>query len=237
MVELLPNLVALKGIFPVNIPSLVDCYYNPVYEETKGPAITFSTGIANIGTGALILVRGEERNENGERVAPAIQRIFNTEGSFTEHEVGLFKFHTDTDGHNHWHFIGFELFELISEDRKNVLAKGNKEGFCMVDTFQYRQIANSPPTGQFDEDGCKDKNIAGLSIGWADQYQAYTDDQCIELENIESGIYWLRLTANPNNSIKDTRVNKNEMIRIKIDKEKEGPVVFEDNSQNLSQKR
>lgn len=234
MADLLPKLIALKGIFPESIPSLVDCYYYPNYEETQGPAITFSTAIANVGTGRVHLTIGDEKTENGERVASAIQRIYNTDGGFRECDIGQFEFHTSSDGHNHWHFKGFELFELLSEDGKNVLAKGNKEGFCMVDSFVYKSIPNSPPRAEYFEEGCEDKKdkklAAGLSIGWADLYTKFDPEQCIEVNNIDSGIYWLRLTANPNKLIEETNNNSFEQIKIKIDKNKEGPVYMNEKS-------
>jgi hypothetical protein len=227
MADLLPNLVALKGIFPEGIPSLVDCYYYPFYEETQGPAITFSSAVANVGTGRLEVIIGDEKIDNGQRVASATQRIYNTDNGFRDRDAGQFVFHTDPDGHNHWHFKGFELFELLDEDGRKILAKGNKEGFCMVDSFHYKSTANSPPIPQYYEEGCEDKSkkkMGGVSVGWADLYRPSDDGQCIDVSNIESGIYLLRLTANPNNSIETASKNSVEQIKIKLDKKKEGEV-------------
>jgi hypothetical protein len=228
MPDLLPDLMALKGIFPENIPSLVDCYYYPLYEETQGPAITFSTAVANVGEGRLELIIGDEKIVNGQRVAPATQRIYNTDNSFRDRDTGRFVFHTDPDGHNHWHFQGFELFEILDEDGRRSLAKGNKEGFCMVDSFKYKSTAVSPSRPQYFEEGCEDKSkkkMGGVSIGWADVYPIFDHDQCIDVSNLESGTYLLRLTANPNNSIETaSRTTTFEQIKIKLNKKNEGPV-------------
>ena len=55
-------------------------------------------------------------------------------------------------------------------------------------------------------------------------------DQCIEVNDIESGTYWLRLTANPNTAIEEIGKNGSSQAKIKInlDKEKEGSVYIGD---------
>jgi hypothetical protein len=46
MVDLLLRLIALKGTFAENVPSLIDAYYYPFDDKTQRPAITFSTALA-----------------------------------------------------------------------------------------------------------------------------------------------------------------------------------------------
>jgi len=233
MTEFKPKLVPLKGTFPdvrnhnLKVNSLVDLWYT--FDVENQPILTFSTAIANMGEGKLYVVIGNESVRNGERVAPAIQWVFNTEGGHREHNAGEFVFHTEEDGHSHWHLRDFEGFDLLNDEGNKVVASSDKEGFCMVDSFKFSLIEGSPDKEQFFERGCETKKVVGISIGWADVYGQLEDRQYINIRDIDSGIYWLRLTANPKQSIDELGNSASERIRINIDKNAERAEQVPDN--------
>src|SRR5215207_3560653 len=178
--DLLPNIVPLKGKIDI-FESLTDCYYSAFNAETRGPVLAFSTAIANIGKGPLHLVIGEERVEGkGERIAPATQRIFNINGGFRERHVGLFTLHEDDVGNKYWFLKNFESYTLLNSDGY-IIARDKKKGFCMVDSVKYSSIPGSPESRQYYQQGCFEKKVAGLSVGWLDAYAAEIGGNYIDI--------------------------------------------------------
>src|SRR4051812_40120398 len=68
--------------------------------------LRFSNGVANVGEGRLE-IRGGTIFSNGTR--EVYQRIFNTNGGFTDHLAGVFIYHP---AHNHIHFENFAYYKL-----------------------------------------------------------------------------------------------------------------------------
>src|SRR5215211_5090977 len=99
MTDLLPDLQPLKGAFPPAWELLTDCRITKDDPDIASPNYTlrFSNGVANFGKGTLELLRGQEKVlDDGDKVAPARQRIYTDSGStFREKDVGQFSFHAE----------------------------------------------------------------------------------------------------------------------------------------------
>lgn len=206
-----PVLVPLKGFFGSHA-SLSDCAYR---EENGKPVLAFSIAVANTGTGPLYIVLGDPRQDGkGKTVAPATQRIFNDVGEYREKDVGVFERHEEEQGHFHWHYADLAKMELLNNEGI-VVNKSNKEGYCLADTFRYNgNLPNSPTSRHFVALACEQKTEVGLSIGWADQYDFTADEQYIEIENVPSGKYWLRLTVNETELVCDIAEPQSVLVNI-----------------------
>ena len=212
MTDLKPLLKPLKGNIRGD-ESLTDCEWD---HTAKLPTITFSIAIANAGSGALHIILGIPRNDGKKIVAPAKQRIFNNEGGYREIEVGDFERHEELD-HVHWHYPRLASMELLSKDGQ-VEACSKKEGYCLADSFQYdSSLPKSPHNAYFDPLNCLHKTEVGLSVGWADHYEIFTEEQNIEIENVASGIYQLRLSVNETRLFCD--ISESASVQVTIDKE------------------
>jgi len=209
MINIKPILQPLKGKFG-NYESLCDCKYD--YDDKGKPILKFSIAIANIGEVPLWIVLGKEQTGNdGKNIAPAKQKIRESDGNEVYVDVGYFIQHienTGTETHFHWHYNGIASLELVDKNGK-VIASSKKEGYCLADTFPYN--GNLPRL--FFPAGCEQKTEVGLTVGWADQYYKETEDQYIEIENIPSGKYDLRFTINRTDLIYDFK----EPVSLEVD--------------------
>jgi hypothetical protein len=222
--ELMPKLVPLKGTeeeLDGQHTSLYEMEYYQSDHQTSTETIRFSIAIGNIGEGPLHIILGDEKTENGETIAPAKQRIYREDGEFREVDVGFVEkhIHQDHGGHDHphWHYNGLATLELLDQEDR-VVATSNKEGYCVVDVFKFQDLAKSPANPEFSPEACENKNDVGLSVGWADYYRPEAQDQYIEIDKIETGIYSIRFKINKTDLVQD--IGDPVSIRIKIDKEK-----------------
>ncbi len=223
MNELLPKLIPLKGSekeFDGEHTSLYEIEYHQYDQETHKETIRFSIAIGNVGRGPLHMILGDEETENGEIIASARQRIYQDNGEFREVDVGFVEkhIHQGHAGHDqpHWHYDGLASLDLLDEENR-VIARSQKTGYCVVDVFKFQNFPNSPALPKFSTEACATKNDVGLSVGWADYYRPEAEDQYIEIDKIESGVYSIRFKINETKLIQE--IGEPVSIRIKIDKE------------------
>lgn len=205
MIDLIPKLVPLKGIFNAEIGavSLCDCSFSRDH-ITGIPLLKFSIAIANVGDGPLHIVLGDIQNEDGRQVAPAKQLIYDEHQTPKEVDVGFFELHIDEEHHHrHWHYEGLASLDLVNED-DSVVASSKKDGYCVIDYFRYLSSPKSPERPRFSPTACEgQKSEVGISLGWADCYDDSSIDQAIELSEVESGNYWLRFKINRTKMVYD----------------------------------
>jgi hypothetical protein len=180
--------------------SLVDCVYK--IKDGK-PVLSFSIAIANVGSGPLHIILGDIVEKNGKTVAPAIQRIYKDDGNYEEKDVGFFEQHEEVDRFGmkmiHWHYEGIASMQLLNRDG-DMVSESGKEGYCLADSFQYLNLANSPQEPVFQSIDCMmrtdNSRQVGLSIGWLDHYDFNADKQDISIEGVSSGTYFLKFAIN-----------------------------------------
>ena len=87
--------------------------------------------------------------------------------------------------HGHFHIRDFSVYELLSLDRKLVIA-AHKQGFCMEDSLKY--------------DGGKSSGFncafQGITSGWGDWYFKQLTGQWIDITGIPEGDYIVRVRIN-----------------------------------------
>jgi hypothetical protein len=227
MIELLPKLIPVKGFPSVESgsshPSLVDIRYLSSDPDTNGPTLRCGISIANIGKGPLHIILGDiEEGEEG-KIAPAKQRIFNDSGEYREVDVGYFEYHLSVD-HIHWHYDGLASLDLF-DNTDQWVGKYEKDSHCVVDVFKYENLPESPTTRKFLAEYCNTKTEVGISVGWADWYKGFSELQYIRLENIRTGIYYLRFKVNETKLI--TEIGEPVVLKINIDKENNKVTILE----------
>jgi hypothetical protein len=218
MTFLIPTIEPLNGKFVDNrYYSLVDCEYRR--DNKRKPILKFSIAVANTGRGPLHVILGEQQKDaKGRIVAPGVQRIFSDDGNYKEEDVGFFERHEHTvlgHTHVHWHYRDLASLDLLNNNEQ-VIGSSRKEGYCVVDSFKYRDLAGSPSRRVFFPRGCEQKTVIGISVGWADYYDFSADNE-IEIENIPSGEYRLRFTINKTKMIYET--TEPQIVEVKIDHE------------------
>ncbi len=100
--------------------------------------------------------------------------------------------------HMHHHVAGYADYEL--RDGSGVVAAGHKQGFCIEDDEQV--IPLGPSHGY----NC---TSMGISIGWADAYDAAKPCQWIDITDVVSGTYELRVTIDPTGVLPDSDPGNN----------------------------
>lgn len=216
MSYLVPKLKPLKGEFG-NVRSLIDCKYD--FDNVTGkPIVRFSIVIANIGKGPLYITLGNSQNNNGTVVAPAKQIISAVNGANKEEDVGFFERYEEDDGlgHTHIHWIYRDLASLDLLDGTGAIKKSSrKEGYCVIDSFKFRELPNSPRTGVFSHEGCEQKKEVGISVGWADYYDIMAN--IIDVEDVPTGEYMLAFKINDTRMIYE--IDEPESVPVRIDHE------------------
>ena len=102
--------------------------------------------------------------------------------------------------HMHHHIIGYADYEL--RDTTGVVAAGHKQGFCLEDDEQV-DASRGPSHGY-------DCSFQGLSPGWADVYGNSLPCQWIDITDVSSGTYTLRVVVNASRVLADSDPTNNE---------------------------
>jgi hypothetical protein len=175
--------------------------------------LRFTNTVWNAGPGRL-----ENRGEIDPQTltGPAFQRVFDSNGTFTEHAVGGFYWHAQN--HNHFHYDDWGRYELwdrpdfdawIDSGRTQGAADlhGTKTTSCVMDEEFFTTLPGTPFPAVYPSGGCllndDDELVQGLSVGWGDTYDYYRDEQWIDLDqgSLADGQYVLRSVTDANNKI------------------------------------
>ena len=103
-----------------------------------------------------------------------------------------------SDCHKHHHLKGYVRYELVGRD--GVVLTGRKQAFCIADMTQ---IDPGRPRARY---SCTEQ---GLQPGWADTYGDDVDCQWLDVTDVASGAYTLRVTVNPEGVLPDSDLTNN----------------------------
>ena len=178
--------------------------------------LRFSNVAYNAGDGRLEL---KPENDRSARKTKVKQRVYthnalNGWSLAYELDAGTYTFHK---GHNHWHFEGFALYELVADNPGVEKRTGTKTTFCIIDTESPATIAtydssvlslthraDAPTYGS-----CNRDSVTGLSVGWGDKYGYWLDGQSINAAGLPDGWYTLYSKADPTGKIAETNDGDN----------------------------
>jgi hypothetical protein len=167
-----------------------------VFQGQQGRELEFSTIIGNVGDGPLILQGHTVQTADGTQTQ-AIQQIWRTDGTMCTHVAGYFIYHPQ---HQHWHFENFEDYQLRKDDpyTGEIVRRSSKVSFCLLDVLRLPGYTGST---QFRNSCANPEGTEGISVGYADEYEAFLPGQQIELDpdgdTLPPGNYYLVNVVNP----------------------------------------
>lgn len=237
---LLPNLVTLPPRNPhvrtgayfadPGAEGTPSCYPEEVAERGARRCLRFDQIIANHGEGPFEL---RYRMEGVATERQLTQRLMASDGSFNDTKVDTYEFHPT---HAHFHYKNFGqafLYKERPDGSLELVRKGRKNGFCMIDVENTRFglgpdgqpfRGEAPRTYYFprcnapterDESGTSMVN--GISPGWADVYNWFLADQFIEITGVPDGDYVIETVANPAGTVVETTLADNRAVaRVRL---------------------
>lgn len=187
--------LALVGA-PAPLPNLVELPPESLEVQALGSrdVLRFTSTVENDGRGALALVSIRSapgrrfrtvQLVGGRRVPVAVELRYRRSG-----------------GHEHFHLVGFERYELRAADGR-LVARDHKVGFCLGDR---RSLAGGRPrwTGSCARGEPGTLRVAqGLSPGFADPYASDLGGQLFDVTGLPAGEYVLVNYANPARAVRE----------------------------------
>jgi hypothetical protein len=115
--------------------------------------------------------------------------------------------------HHHWHFLGFDRYELRSASDFELIVRDYKSGFCIADHYGTAiGVKHGPPRflgncAQFDP---KAREVTeGSSVGYTDRYPAFFHGQQLDITRVPAGRYWLVHRANEDFHLRERSYSDN----------------------------
>ena len=177
--------------------------------------LRFSALILNVGQGPLVVKGKRDCATSACPEMRTAQRIKQADGTWrgvATDRAGRFDV---GDGHNHWHTMRFQKYELFQMEAPARPLLGAKTGFCFFDTNGHRLDLPGAPQGRvFTEPGCGRASSTsfrmGISVGWGDMYGWSLPRQWIDTTGIDDGRYLLCSTANAEGDWLETNTANNQ---------------------------
>jgi hypothetical protein len=198
-------------VVPIGKPE----YPNLVQRPPSGLVITegshehwllgFTSMVDNRGPGILRI----QGTRHGNSHVMNVRQLVTLEGGGTRilPESGELHY-TVAPPHYHWHFLGFDHYELRSAGAYKLVVRDHKSGFCIADHYGIAQgVPHGPPRflgncAQFDPHARFVEE--GSSVGYTDRYPANFHGQNLDLTKVPAGNYWLVHRANSDFHLRET---------------------------------
>ena len=201
-VDYLPDLVPIGS-------TLTERLSIDTSEQPGRRLMRFSTELANAGTGPLEIWGGDASGSSQQ----VFQRIYQYDGHTRDVLAGEFVYHPN---HGHIHFEAFATYDLRLVDNGGaVIASGGKTSFCLINIRQPLPEVTAAAEVVHGRGGNSCGNIQGISAGHSDVYSAALDDQWIDVTDIADGTYWLEITADPTDRIRESDESNN-VARVRV---------------------
>lgn len=165
--------------------------------------LPFRSAVTNVGRGPLVVTGVRNR---GQRTMRADQVVMRSDGS----EVrlpGVGGMRYTPSGHNHWHLLGFEQFQLRDASTGARVAEGHKVGFCLGSRFPVDPAVPGAVVVPAINHNCG-RSLPGLmrmrmgiDVGWGDDYAAFLEFQYIEITHVPPGRYVVVHRADPDHRL------------------------------------
>jgi hypothetical protein len=172
--------------------------------------LRLSTATANVGAGRLELRARAVIDATRREV---VQRIYRSDGSFSERPAGTFTHHPE---HDHFHFDEWTEFGLRAVGPDGEIgarvAGGAKQSFCLLDLVVHD--ASNPGfrrPGFYTTCGA---DFQGITPGWSDLYNFSLPGQWVDITGLPPGVYWLEATADPDDRVLESDETNNTLGRL-----------------------
>jgi hypothetical protein len=156
--------------------------------------LVFGSAVDNLGPGELVVV--------GRR-AGNVMRTWQLVGS-KRYALPVRLRYVRSETHEHWHFPGFERYELRRLDG-SLIGRDRKTGFCLRDAYETRALNRKPAwTGECLRGRPDARAIRqGISPGFGDDYVPQKEGQSIDVTRVPPGRYVLVHRANPGRVLRE----------------------------------
>jgi Lysyl oxidase len=156
--------------------------------------LVFGSAVDNIGPGELVVV--------GRR-AGRVMRTWQVVGG-RRYPLRVRLRYVRSETHEHWHFPGFERYELRRLDG-TLVGRDGKTGFCLRDAYETRALNRKPVwAGECRRGHPEAQSVReGISVGFGDDYVPQKEGQSIDVTGLEPGRYVLVHRANPDRVLRE----------------------------------
>lgn len=156
--------------------------------------LVFGSAVDNIGPGELVVV--------GRR-AGRVMRTWQVVGG-RRYPLRVRLRYVRSETHEHWHFPGFERYELRRLDG-TLVGRDRKTGFCLRDAYETRALNRKPVwAGECRRGHPEAQSVReGISVGFGDDYVPQKEGQSIDVTGLEPGRYVLVHRANPERVLRE----------------------------------
>ena len=170
----------------------------------------FDSAVDNRGAGPLIISGHRDSQDQPEMVAD--QTIQLSDGSTrTVPDVGRLRYVYSED-HDHWHYLGFDHYELRRAGDYALVAPDQKTGFCLGDRYQTDPGTQLPgePAQAYYTGYCGRTHtellslVEGISVGYGDVYFANLEGQFVDLTGVPAGEYYLVHRVNADRKLRES---------------------------------
>ena len=179
------------------LPNLVELPPASLEVQSVGgrDVLRFTSTVENLGPGSLAVVSTRAAPEapfvsvqvlGGERVPVPVVLRYRRSG-----------------GHDHFHLVGFQRYELRDADGRLVV-RDHKLGYCLGDR---RSVGGERPrfTGNCGRGNPRALEVEqGLSPGFADPYASDLGGQALDVSGLSAGEYVLVNVANPLRALRES---------------------------------
>jgi hypothetical protein len=210
-------------IFEPDPPPGASCFESETVEDGAQVCLRFDQIVVNLGRGPAEIAWSVPSGTppEPETEFPVSQRIYSSDGTFTDRPGGTVEYHGI---HGHYHYSSFANATLWRSDRRGTklgsapIAASHKVSFCMADIRidAWAEKGDGPRTYYapdclfpYASDGVTDEFRQGITRGWGDVYDWYIPDQYIEVSGVASGFYRLEFCADPLDEIEEADETNN----------------------------
>jgi hypothetical protein len=162
--------------------------------------LVFGSAVDNVGPGELVVLARREGSEMRTWQLVGTRRLL----------LSVRLRYVSSESHEHWHFPGFERYELRRLDG-TLVGRDRKTGFCLRDAYQTRARNRTPVwTGECGRGRPGARTIRqGISVGFGDDYVPQKEGQAIDVTGVPSGRYVLVHRVNPDRVLRERSYTDN----------------------------
>ncbi|HXV95939.1 MAG TPA: lysyl oxidase family protein [Gaiellaceae bacterium] len=185
-----------------------------IVEEGDSYRLVFASAVDNVGRGPL-LIDGERPGRETAEMAVS-QLVRRTDGSTRVREVpGVIRY-AETETHEHWHLLGFAVYELRDAADGELVGPSEKTGFCLGDRYETEgaEVEGKPTQAVWTDECGRDQPWLlalrqGISPGYGDDYDPGLEGQFVDVTNVPPGRYVLVHRSNPERTLEESDYENN----------------------------
>ena len=186
-----------------------------IVEEGDSYRLVFASAVDNVGRGPLLI--DGERPGRETRAMKVRQLVRRTDGGARMRGLPGEIRYAQTETHEHWHLLGFEVYELRAAGEGTLVRPSEKTGFCLGDRYETEKgerVEGKPERAVWTDECGRDQPglltlQQGISPGYGDDYDPGLEDQFVDVTNVPPGRYLLVHRTNPERSIEEASYENN----------------------------